>query len=304
MPTLPTTHVTDFLRTQLRLHARAVCPLAQGMFAQAFAFEVDGRGYVLRVNPHEEDFRKDALYQSLATSALPIPRVLEIGRFDATHHFAITERCAGETLNRLDEEQLEALVWPQFEALAALRGADVSVWSGWGLTDGAGHGQFESWEDYLLACHNQKFDYTLSTLLATTFLERELVERLVREIERCFPHLPTDKYLVHGDFGFDNAVADGPHLTGVLDWAEARLGDFVYDVAYLDFWSKQIPYARHWYAWATQRGLAVPYFTERLRCYLLTIGLNSLAIAAYLNDAADYAQVRARTLRALTVPED
>jgi aminoglycoside phosphotransferase (APT) family kinase protein len=45
----------------------------------------------------------------------------------------------------------------------------------------------------------------------------------------------TQKHLVHGDFGFHNTISDGQAITGVLDWADSRLGDFLYDVVTLTF---------------------------------------------------------------------
>jgi aminoglycoside phosphotransferase (APT) family kinase protein len=36
---------------------------------------------------------------------------------------------------------------------------------------------------------------------------------------------------VHGDFGSNNVLADGEHITGVVDWSEAMIGDPLYDVA-------------------------------------------------------------------------
>ena len=44
-------------------------------------------------------------------------------------------------------------------------------------------------------------------------------------------------YLLHGDYGFDNVLVDQGKISGVLDWANAKYGDFLYDVAWLDFWS-------------------------------------------------------------------
>ncbi|MBD1846579.1 phosphotransferase [Cyanobacteria bacterium FACHB-63] len=101
---------------------------------------------------------------------------------------------------------------------------------------------------------------------------------------------------MHGDFGFDNVMSDGQRVTGVLDWAESRLGDYVYDIAYLEFWSEDVCYKQQWQDWVRDQEirLSLVNFEERLRCYMLHIGLEGLAIAAIQDDRADYAWIKAR----------
>jgi hygromycin-B 4-O-kinase len=106
--------------------------------------------------------------------------------------------------------------------------------------------------------------------------------------------LPADKSWVHGDFGFDNVMSDGKEITGILDWAESRLGDFAYDIAYLEFWSKNIPYKQLWLEWAENKQVSISHFEKRMHCYLIHIGLGGLAIAAVRGDVEDYLRVKAR----------
>lgn len=91
-------------------------------------------------------------------------------------------------------------------------------------------------------------------------------------------------------------LSDGQKITGVLDWAESRLGDFVYDIAYLEFWSKHISYKQLWQEWLRGKklNLHLSNFEERIQCYMLHIGLGSLAIAAIQNDIQDYQNIKAR----------
>jgi hygromycin-B 4-O-kinase len=228
--------------------------------------------------------------------------MVRLGQFDGHWHFAITTRCPGQTLEEMAEIDARRVVSNLFETLDVIRGIDVSGFRGWGLTDASGNGLFPSWPNYLLSQYNQKFDQQWTELARQTFLEKEVYETFFREMEQLLPYCPAEKYLVHGDFGFDNVVSDGQRITGVLDWAECRLGDYVYDIAYLDFWSRQIPYGNLWYDYATARGYDVPHFTERMRCYMLNISLGSLVIAAAQEDEWDYIRVRERTYSVLQQP--
>jgi len=83
-------------------------------------------------------------------------------------------------------------------------------------------------------------------------------------------------------------MADGRRITGVLDWADYGLGDFVYDVAYLDYWSADIPYGALWREYAASQRCDVPHFAERMRCYQLHMALHDMAVAALQGDEEDY----------------
>ncbi len=77
-------------------------------------------------------------------------------------------------------------------------------------------------------------------------------------------------------------------ITAIFDWGSSLYGDFLYDIAYLNFWAPWFPSRagvdipqeaqRHYKA----TGLQVPQFDERLRCYSVHIALDSLAYEAFL----------------------
>lgn len=297
--------VGEFLRARFagfHPHAASVEFIGAGMFSQAFAFVADEREFILRVNAYEEDFRKDEFaFANFAAPALPIPRVAHIGRFDDTRWYAITARCAGKIITAWDSATNLKIAPSLFETLDAIHRVDASRFSGWGLTDAHYHGRFDSWENYLLSLYNQKFKVDWRILAQHTFLEANVFAEFFDAMRELLPYCPREKFLVHGDFGFENVVSDGERITGVLDWAEARLGDFLYDVAYLDFWSKDVPYGDLWYARALKQGRVVQHFEERMRCYLLNQGLGSLIIPAIRGDEREYLRVRER-MRSIFLP--
>jgi hygromycin-B 4-O-kinase len=280
-----------FLQTNFNPRADNVIFIGEGWFSQAFAFNVNDQKLIARLNEHVEDFLKDEFAHAHFTT-VPIPNVIWIGRFDEKRFVAITERCAGEALK---ESGNPITVTPSlFKTLDALRQLDTASYTGWGLTDSRGTGQFESWGGYLLSLYNQKFDYDWRTLIHNSFIERDLFQAYYDEMQRLLAYCPREKYVVHGDYGFTNVVADGDKVTGVLDWAEWKLGDFLYDVMYLDFWSDDIPYGSLWRAEHTTL-----HFGERMRCYTLHQGLGTMAIAAVKKDEGMYTRVKERMVRKL-----
>lgn len=287
----------NFLQSYLDISISNVTFLGTGMFSQAFSFKFGQKKYVIRLNTHEEDFLKDTFaYQRFTSDELPIPTVIRCGRFDENYYFAITEYCAGATLNELNEASIWKILPSLFETLYQIHTLDVSKYSGWGLTNAFGHGNFASWSEYLLSFYNQKFAFTWEHLFSHTFMERDLYQTIFDIIQNYLPVCSTDKCWVHGDFGFDNVMSDGQKITGVLDWAESRLGDFVYDIAYLEFWSEEICYKQLWQEWSIGKelNLCLSNFEERTQLYTLHIGLGGLAIAAIQNDVKDYTKIKER----------
>lgn len=283
-----------FLRSQFSPDASALVYLSQGWFSQAYAFSAGGSEYILRLNEWEVDFKKDAFAaQHLDAPDLPVPPILNTGRFDRRFFYAIAPRCPGKGIDAWDLETKRRLVPALFAALDALRRVDASSCAGWGLMDGEFKGMFPSWRAYLHAVYNQKFSYELEEL-ADTFFEPDLYWATVAAMERLFPFLPPQKWLIHGDFGGHNIISDGERLTGVLDWAEARLGDYLFDLANLEYWSEGIPYRELWREHAARQGLEEPYFEERMRCYNLYSAACDLRLSAHRNVYGDYLFAKAK----------
>ena len=294
--------VSQFLQANFHRDIASVQWIGSGWFSSAFSFTIGEEAFILRVNSYLEDLQKDAFaYQHFASARLPIPRVVLLGQFDETRHFCITERCSGRTLNDLDKATVRKVVPRLFETLDAIHRVDVSDYAGWGLTDANGNGRFDSWTDYLLSLHNQKFTHRWSTLQQHPFWEKDVHEAFFEEMRRLLPYCSSDKYLIHRDYGFDNVMSDGQTITGVLDWADCGLGDFVFDIAWLDFFSQEIPYGELWSDYAAAKGYDVPNLPERMRCYMLWIGLDSMASVAVKENERSYIRHRERT-RSVLLP--
>lgn len=86
---------------------------------------------------------------------------------------------------------------------------------------------------------------------------------MVGPLDRC----SEERRLVHGNYGFGNVLARDGEVVAVLAWIDAKYGDFLYDVAWPDFWAEgegTAAVVRDHYA-ATD--VPVARFDERLRCY-------------------------------------
>jgi hygromycin-B 4-O-kinase len=287
--TIASEEILQFLCSVFHPAAEEVRWIAAGWFSQVFSFEAGEDSYIIRLNPYEEDFQKDVFaWQHFAGPDLPIPRILQIGKFDRRYHYAISERCAGGSLNNFEDDTIRRLAPDMFHTIDVIRSIDVSGFAGWGLMSADGLGIFSSWSEYLHSLYNQKFVYDWQALARNTFLEGDVFETALAALQRLIPFCPQEKSLVHGDFGPHNLVSNGEVITGVLDWADMRLGDYLYDVAYLDYWIDDHFYVDQWRMRATSQGRVELHFDERIRCYKLFNVLNDLAVSAIESDLESY----------------
>lgn len=293
--------VQALLRERFAGEIADVLPLAGGEFSRAFAFTVGGRDYVVRLNAHAhaaEAFAKDDYAGGhFASPALPIPRVVAIGE-TADRHFAISERAAGSRLEAFSSATRRALLPALLDVLDAIGRADLRGSRGYGAWDRDGNGEAASWRDFLTGIMENKaegFYRDWHALFRDSFLEREVYEAIYRRLLRLVEYCPEERALVHADLHFDNLLADGRRITGVIDWGNACYGDPLYDVAWLGRWT----------AWgaplvdaALLRGRygAMPHYDERLACYECFLGLDDLRFYAKTGRRAQYRSLRDRLL--------
>ena len=303
-PAVTAAQVRNLVREQFPDEVEDVRPLTGGEFSRAFAFTAGGRAYVVRLSaaPHAaESFAKDAYaWRHFASQSLPIPRVVATGR-TADGHFAISDRVAGRTLLEHAPAEQRALLPTTLDTLDAISRADVSASRGYGAWGADGQGRDASWHAFLAAVienHTEGFHQNWHALFGTTFLEREVYEAVYRRMLRLAAHCPEERALLHNDYWYENILADGQCITGVIDWGNACYGDPLYDVAWLGWWflkEGNLEAA----ALLRDRHQAAPQFAERIACYECRIGLDDLRFCAKTGRRAEYDQVRALLLARL-----
>ena len=165
--------------------------------------------------------------------------------------------------------------------------------------DDAGAGRYPSWAASLGAIAEEDpddFYGRWSRLYDESFLERPLCEQVLARLIALLPCCPPIRSLVHGDFGFDNVIVAGERITAVLDWANMKYGDFLFDVAWLNFWPSPTRYADLFRRFYAERGRTVPHYEERIRCYTCYIGLEALRFFAHTGQREPYIWARDRAV--------
>lgn len=303
-PAIEREQILELLKEHFGEPVQALEPVQGGHVAQTMSFRVGQQEYILRINPRGlgATFWKEAfIFQHFASPAIPIPPMVKVGQL-GDRVYAISRKMPGRSLQALSPVEYEELLPDLVRTLYAIHTADVSCWQGCGVFDDAGRGMAESWRSHLAAVIEEEpeggFFGKWHALFETTFLEREFFDKIYQYMLRQLAFCHEERYLVHGDFGFSNLLAEGGKVTAVLDWLNAAYGDFVYDIAWLDFWQGAAGYPGLFQRYYTAQGLPLLHYTERLNGCKAYIGLNAMRFYAHTGSQEAYGFTR-RILQAL-----
>ncbi|GHO48105.1 phosphotransferase family protein [Ktedonospora formicarum] len=273
-------------------------PLEGGQVMRTLAFRTGGSAYVAhfnRDNMLSSNLPKEALLlRKLASSPVPVAPTLHIGRLGALH-YSIQPRIPGQMLENLKPWEQERFVPQIIDILDAIHHIDVSESSGYGVIDDQEQGMASSWHGFLrrIAGEDDEHDYygKWHHLFDDTFLERDRFNDIYQRMCGLLAYCPEERYLVHGNYSTRNILADGDQITGVIDWVDARYGDFVYDITCLDFWNPWLNIREHFQNHYRQRGIEVPAFEQRLLCYECYTTLDGMRFFAKAGNEDAYRMV-------------
>jgi hygromycin-B 4-O-kinase len=300
-PSVHQDDVTSLLNRHFDTPIQRLQPVEGGQVARTFSFAAGDREYIVRFNRRlGANFEKElVLARLLAATDVPIPPVVDIGRFGELH-YAITEKLPGTPLQALALAAVEALVPAMLRTLDAIHAVDVSGSEGYGVIGDDGNGLLPSWRQSLESIREEQPDWDYfgkwHVLFETTFLERDLWESLYEEMVGLLGVCPEERYLIHSGFDGANVLAQDGEISAVLDWIGAAYGDFLFDSAWLAFWTPEIDWAAIFRDHYARQKVDVPHFSERLRCYQLHSGLDALRFFAKKGDEDAYRWTRDRLL--------
>jgi hygromycin-B 4-O-kinase len=286
-----------------------LAPVEGGQISRTFSFHAGKQAYIVRFNKDNmltSNLPKEAyLYQKLAPLSIPIPPIVHVGRLGDLH-FAISLKIPGQRLETLSAQEIKALL-PQFiEILDAIHHVDVSDTKGYGVFDYQGVGQDASWRSFLSKVDEEEDerDYfgKWHHLFDDTFLERKLFEEIYRHMLCLLDYCPTERYLVYGSASLNNVLAQDGKITAVLDWVDARYGDFVYDIAYMDFWYPWLHVPEAFQQCYHKRRTEISFYKERLLCYQCYLALGAIRFYAACGDENSYQWTCRNILQKLNAP--
>ncbi|MEO5646681.1 MAG: phosphotransferase [Candidatus Paceibacterota bacterium] len=259
--------------------------IAGGEGSQAFGYESNGEPLILRVNRHsDEGFKKDEYaFKNFESAEILIPEIREVGHTEDGQYFAISEKAEGIMFKNVTDEEFDVALPSLFETLNAIHAINISDKEGYGKWNSEGVADKESWKEVMLSV-----DMYAIYMFESTFLEKDLWDKVYGRLTELLSYCPDEKHLVHGDYTFDNLITKNGKITGVLDWADSMYGDPLYDIACISFWAKDFDYEKAYLKFSESMGKKIENFDERILCYKLYIGLSTLSFYAYSNQKDKY----------------
>jgi hygromycin-B 4-O-kinase len=287
-----------------RYSPEQVAPAGAGEWSTAFTFKHDGQLLVARFGRHIEDFRKDRRAATLYGLRVPVPRVLEIGEAFDGHVYAISEWANGEAIDGLPEPHLRAALPSLLDTLDALRAAPPPTETGFGWWSSRGRAMHDTWRDALLGIVEDEENSRLAgwrVFLRANAEWSRIFDGAAALLAGLADACPDGvRHVIHGDLTAGNLLVVDGAVSAVLDWGNSLVGDLLYDVAWLVFWSPWHPgldadfvvseTRRRW----AEAGIGVENFDERLRSCQLHIALDSMAYNAFRRDSTNLSGTIAR----------
>lgn len=289
--------VLKFLVNNFAADIKTLDPVKGGEKSQVFSFSSKKNEFIIRMYSKKLGFEKDKYaYEHFNSEKIPIPKTFQTGKLNEALYYSITGKVKGKIIDHFTKDEIRKLVPQLIKTLDTIHNLDISKTNKFGLWDSSGHGSDVSWKSYLSRLI-EKFGSYKNKRPEEILLEESLVEKILARYKRAIDYCPNVRHLVHGDYGFDNLFSDDSKITGVIDWELSRYGDFLFDVAWLDFWEAGIDYLDIFKKHYKKTGVSIPNFQERILCYKLLFGLGSLHFFSNSGQKRKYNRTKKRLLQ-------
>ena len=230
--------VQSFLTDKENAISDSIEQFPRGHISQAYGFEdAHNNRLVLRVAPNNKDFLADKFAYDKFGKNLPIPKIVEIGKFDEESFYCISERVKGNISDKLTDEEMKNILPVIHKEFASMFKTDISIFTGYGHPDiNTGNAPFISWGDVMQARLDDIYGEGVEQSAINLGLGADIVGKFRQQYDDNLEYASEVRRLTHGDLGFDNLLVDNGRVTALIDWAGIGYGDWMYDFAKLDFW--------------------------------------------------------------------
>lgn len=267
--------------------------ITDGELSQAFSFRSDNNDYIIRVNTSLDGFMKDEFaYKNFSTKDIPIPKILEIGKITNELFYCFSEKAKGISLKHMSSKEIFETLPSIQKTLHAIHKSKIPDKSRFGGWNQKGIGEFNTWKEDMLTFDSDFLNW--NEINQNTFMEESLYKYLTSKIKDLIAKCPEERFLVHGDYGFDNVLVEDNNITAIIDWNCSRYGDFLYDIGYMHFWSEVINYKEVFYKIYEEHNIEIEHYDERILCYCLRVALIALGFFSKSNQKDSYEWVKER----------
>lgn len=276
--------VSSFLSQNFSDAISEIVPLEGGELSSAFSFVSNDEAYVIRIDREDKTYKKDDyVWQHFISEDVQVPEIVKLGTFNEKNYFAISKKCPGKTLDKFSYSETNRVLPAIIKTLDAIHSIDISNTNGYGVWQEWGEAPYKSWKEYISAVADQNQEWNKNPVIEYIEILKKINNKILSLIDYC----PEERYLYHGDFGFNNALAENDAITGVLDWGESGYGDFVFDIAWLDVWQDAISYEEVFANHYKEIAKVIPHYSERILCYKMFVYYGSIIFFVQTNQSEE-----------------
>lgn len=244
-----------------------------GAVSQSFSFFDQNQAYIIRFNYRDLGFYKDDYAaRHFSSETVPIPQVIKIGKYQE-HFYCLSEKAPGATLDTFSNTGEQALLPCTLKTLKTIHSIKVAPEAGYSYLDRFGQGECKTWQSHLLDKIENPY-YSWEEKIKQGLMDEDTFRKAKETILNLLQYLPEScQHILHGDYGSDNLLIHENKVSAVIDWNNSLIGDWVFDIAYLEYWNPEIGYivkARELYE---DTNFSLKHFNHRAFCYLVIHGL-------------------------------
>ncbi len=126
--------------------------------------------------------------------------------------------------------------------------------------------------------------YHWKEMFDTTVLKEEFFYKYYNKMMEKLEFCEGQRYLINNNTWFSYMITDGKTLTGLPDWSNASIGDFLIDFAIMDLNKPYLKIPELLARYCLEEGIQIPNFKERFLCMAYFKGIDCLRWHASIDD--------------------
>jgi hygromycin-B 4-O-kinase len=264
-----------------------------GELASMFRCVTDGEVAVLQLMDKtlSAGLRNERRFaEQLRANGVPIREVLCDG-WHKGDQYTVYREPQGRGLDGLGRDELEAALPAVFDILLGIAAVNIEGNSGFGWLDDQGNGPHETWLAHLENVGEEEpgmFYGNWHHMFEDTFLERDRFSRYLDLMREALGTVDAQRRLVHGSFGYDRVRVENGRVVAVLNWADARYGDTLFDIAYMSYWWSDVDLVGLFEQHCANRGIQYDGYGRRVRACKYFIALDGMRYFARTGNRRAY----------------
>lgn len=262
--------VTKFIIAHIDDTASSIIPLTGGELAQAYEVISDRGNTIFKLNPRLDSLEKDKAAADRFGSLIPIPKVYKIGSYDESLHYSLAEKASGMAMSDVSKQDLDSCLPSFMQTLGEIHLVNIEEDARFGNWNTGEEESYDNFQDYMSYLIKKEMPIARDTK------EEVKIERYLELFRKGTDCIDVRPHLLHGDYSFDNVFASPPKVTSVIDWGASLYGDPVFDLAWPQFWYKDIDTLKIYVDQNKDMIDLGDNINERMISYLCYIGLRSL----------------------------